>query len=161
MLTGDLTLSEYRRQIDSDLARRSSAGGFVYLGFVAALWATTGYFSLYPKALVALSAISAVCAALRLYLGRRFERSYPHNPRAWRTAYFLSVNLNILAWGAFLAITFLLFGYEDWKTLLLLICLAGTAPIALARSAGSPFLLICPDPSDDLRQSVFGRYTRL
>jgi hypothetical protein len=132
MQSGDLTPPEYRRQIDSDLARRSSAGGFVYLGFVAALLATTSYFSLYPKALAALSAISTVCAVVRWYLGRQFQRIYAHNPRSWRMAYFLSVNLNILAWGAFLAITFLLFGYEDWKTLLLLICLAGTAPIALA-----------------------------
>src|SRR5438034_5449450 len=136
----DLTPSEYRQQIDSDLAQRSSAGGFVYLGFAVALWATTGYFSLYPKALAALSAISTVCAGMRLYLGRRFQRSYARNPRAWRTAYFLSVNLNILAWGAFLAVTFLLFGYDDWETLLLLICLAGTAPIALASM--SPDLLV-------------------
>jgi signal transduction histidine kinase/ActR/RegA family two-component response regulator len=140
MQPGDLIPSEYRQQIDSDLARRSSAGGFVYLGFVVALWATTGYFSLYPTALAALSAISAVAAIMRLYLGRRFQSLYARNPRAWRTAYFLAVNLNILAWGVFLAITFLLFGYEDWKTLLLLICLAGTAPIALASL--SPDLLV-------------------
>jgi signal transduction histidine kinase/CheY-like chemotaxis protein len=140
MQPADLTPAEYRHQIDSDLARRSSAGGFVYLGFVAALWATTGYFSQYPKPLAALSAFSTACAGMRWYLGRRFQRSYARNPRAWRTAYFLSVNLNILAWGVFLAITFLLFGYEDWKTLLLLICLAGTAPIALASL--SPDLLM-------------------
>jgi len=140
MQSGDLTSSEYRRQIDSDLARRSSLGGFVYLGFVVALWATTSYFSLYPKTLAGLSAISAMCAGMRLYLSRQFQRIYAHNPCAWRTAYFLSVNLNILAWGAFLSITFLLFGYEDWKTLLLLICLAGTAPIALASL--SPDLLL-------------------
>ena len=73
-------------------------------------------------------------------LGRQFQRIYARNPRAWRTGYFVSVNLNIFAWGAFLAITFLIFGYKDWKTLLLLICLAGTAPIALASL--SPDLLL-------------------
>jgi len=140
MHSGGLAPSEYRKQIDSDLARRSSAGGFVYLGFLAALWATTDYFSRYPKALAAFSAFSAACAGARLFLGCRFQPRYDRNPRAWRLAYFLAVNLNILAWGAFLAITFLLFGYDDWKTLLLLICLAGTAPVALASM--SPGLLV-------------------
>ena len=140
MDTSDLTPSEYRQQIDSDLARRSWAGGFVYLGFVAALWATTGYFSLYFKTLAVLSAISAASAGMRMYLGRRFQSLYSRSPRAWRAAYFLSINLNILAWGVFLAITYLVFGYEDWKTLLVLICMAGTAPIALASL--SPDLLV-------------------
>src|SRR5438034_205564 len=45
MHSGDLAPSEYRTQVDSDLARRSSAGGFVYLGFLVALWVTTDYFS--------------------------------------------------------------------------------------------------------------------
>src|SRR5256885_1916848 len=132
MHSGEVTPSEYRKQIDSDLARRSSAGGFVYLGFLVALWATTDYFSRYPKTLATFSAFSAASAGLRFFLGRRFRQRYDRNPRAWRSAYFLSINLNILAWGAFQAITFLLFGYDDWKTLLLLICLAGTAPVALA-----------------------------
>src|SRR5258708_25247994 len=140
MHSGEVTPSEYRKQIDSDLARRSSAGGFVYLGFLVALWATTDYFSRYPKALAAFSAFSAVSAGVRLFLGRRFQPRYDRNPRAWRSAYFLAVNLNILAWGVFLAITFLLFGYDDWKTLLLLICLSGTAPIALVSM--SPDLLV-------------------
>src|SRR5258708_7627668 len=140
MHSGDLSPSEYRTQVDSDLARRSSAGGFVYLGFLVALWATTDYFSHYPKALAAFSAFSAACAAARLLLTRRFESFYSRSPRAWRAAYFLSVNLNILAWGVFVAVTFLVFGYGDWKTLLLLICLAGTAPIALASM--SPDLLV-------------------
>src|SRR5438552_3456996 len=140
MHSGGLSPSEYRKQIDSDLARRSSAGGFVYLGFLVALWATTDYFSRYPKALAAFTAFSAVSAGARWLLSRRFQSGYAANPWAWRMAYFLAVNLNILAWGAFLAITFLLFGYDDWKTLLLLICLAGTAPIALASM--SPDLLL-------------------
>src|SRR6266566_3021436 len=166
MHSGGLAPSEYRKQIDSDLARRSSAGGFVYLGFLVALLATTDYFSRYPKTLATFGAFSAASAGLRFFLGRRFQQRYDRNPRAWRSAYFLSINLNILAWGALLAITFLLFGYDDWKTLLLLIYLAGTAPIALyslnvARSAGPPCVPVCFDPSDDLRQSVCGRYPRL
>ena len=116
------------------------AGGFVYLGFLVALWATTDYFSRYPTALAAFSAFSAACAGTRWLLTRRFQSWYSRNPRAWRAAYFLSVNLNILAWGVFVAVTFLVFGYGDWKTLLLLICLAGTAPIALASM--SPDLLV-------------------
>jgi signal transduction histidine kinase len=126
--------------MDSDLAERSSTGGLVYLGFVGALCATSDYFSRYPFAIVAISAVSAVCGGARWFLAYRFQRLYVWNPRAWRTAYFLAVNLNSLAWGAFLAVTFLRFGYGDWKTLLLLICLAGTAPIALA--ALSPDLLV-------------------
>ena len=119
---------------------RSSAGGFLYVGFLAALWATTNYFGSYPALLVAVSTVSLVCTVPRFLLGYRFERLYARNPVAWRAAYFLVVNLNSLAWGLFLAATFLLFGYHSWKTLLVLICLAGTAPMALAVLA--PKLLI-------------------
>lgn len=126
--------------MDSDLVRRSSAGGFVYLGFLAALWATTDYFSSHPTLLASVSTVSLVCGCARCLLGYRFERLYAWKPVAWRAAYFAAVNLNILAWGLFLAATFLRFGYSDWKTLLVLICLAGTAPIAMA--ALTPDLLI-------------------
>jgi len=118
--------------MDSDLVRRSSTGGLVYVGFLAALWATTNYFRSHPALLVGVSAGSLVCGSSRFLLGYRFERLYARNPVAWRAAYFLAVNLNTLVWGLFLAATFLLFGYNAWKTLLLLICVAGTAPMALA-----------------------------
>ncbi len=141
MSSVELSSREYQRQRDSDLARRSSAGGLVYLGYLAALWATTNYFSSHPALLGAVTAISAVCAAARFLLGYRFERFYGPNPAAWRAAYFVAINLNILAWGVFVAITFLLYGFHDWKTLLLVICLAGTAPIALAAQTPSPVLI--------------------
>src|SRR5579864_929872 len=134
----ELSSREYQRQRDSDLARRSFAGGLVYLGFLAALWATTDYFSSHPVMLWPVTAISVTCGAARFLLGYRFERFYGSNPVAWRAAYFVAINLNILAWGLFLMATFLLYGYRDWKTLLLLICLAGTAPIALAAQTPSP-----------------------
>jgi signal transduction histidine kinase/ActR/RegA family two-component response regulator len=134
----ELSSREYQRQRDSDLAQRSFAGGLVYLGFLAALWATTDYFSSHPVMLWPVTAISVVCGAARFLLGYLFERFYRSNPVAWRAAYFVAINLNILAWGLFLMATFLLYGYRDWKTLLLLICLAGTAPIALAAQTPSP-----------------------
>jgi len=72
------------------------------------------------------------------------------------------VNLNTLAWAVFLAITFLLFGYDDWKTLLLLNLPfrhgSHSPGLNVARSAGRPFVLVSLDPSNDLRQSVPGRY---
>jgi two-component system CheB/CheR fusion protein len=136
-----LSSPEYQRQRDSDLAHRSAAGGFVYLGFLAALWATTDYFSSRPVLPAAITAISAVCGAARFLLGRRFDRFYAWNPAAWRVAYFLVINLNVLAWGLFLMTTFLLYGYHDWKTLLLLICMAGTAPIALAALTPVPLMI--------------------
>jgi signal transduction histidine kinase/ActR/RegA family two-component response regulator len=134
----ELSSRDYQRQRDSDLAQRSFAGGLVYLGFLAALWATTDYFSSHPVMLWPVTAISVVCGAARFLLGYLFERFYGSNPVAWRAAYFVAINLNILAWGLFLMATFLLYGYRDWKTLLLLICLAGTAPIALAAQTPSP-----------------------
>src|SRR5690349_7708579 len=140
MHPGGLASPQHRKQMDSDLVRRSSAGGFVYLGFLAALWATTDYFSSHPTLLASVSTVSLVCGCARCLLGYRFERLYGWNTVAWRAAYFAAVNLNILAWGLFLVATFLRFGYSDWKTLLVLICLAGTAPIAMA--ALTPDLLI-------------------
>jgi signal transduction histidine kinase/CheY-like chemotaxis protein len=132
--------AEYRKQMDSDLVRRSLAGGFVYGGFLAALWVTTDYFSRNPGLLAIISGVTAVCGAARFFLGYHFERIYAWSRAGWRAAFFLSVNLNILAWGLFLTATFLRFGYDNWKTILLLICLAGTAPVALASL--SPNLLI-------------------
>jgi signal transduction histidine kinase/CheY-like chemotaxis protein len=137
----ELSSREYQRQRDSDLARRSFVGGLVYLGFLAALWAATDYFSSHPVMLWSVTAVSVVCGAARFLLGYRFERFYRSNPAAWRTAYFVAINLNILAWGLFLMVTFLLYGYRDWKTLLVLICLAGTAPIALAAQTPSPIMI--------------------
>src|SRR5579863_1884951 len=137
----EMSSREYQRQRDSDLARRSSAGGLVYLGFLAALWATTDYFSSHPAMLGAVTAISAVCAAARFLLGYRFDRFYGSNPAAWRTAYFAAINVNILAWGLFAAVTFRLYGFRDWKTLILVICLGGTAPIALAAQTPSPIVI--------------------
>ena len=141
MSSDELSSREYQRQRDSDLARRSFAGGLVYLGFLAALWATTDYFSTHPVMLAAVTAISGVCGAARFLLGYRFERLYGASPAAWRAAYFIAVNLSILAWGLFVMATFLLYGFRDWKTLLLLICLAGTAPIALAAQTPSPVII--------------------
>jgi len=137
----ELSSPEYQGQRDSDLAHRSAFGGFVYLGFLAALWATTDYFSSHPALLAAITGISVACGAGRFLLGYRFERMYGRNPAAWRAAYSLVINLNALAWGLFLMATFLLYGYRDWKTLLLLICLAGTAPIALAALTPSPAVI--------------------
>lgn len=134
----ELSSREYQRQRDSDLARRSFAAGPVYLGFLAALWAATDYFSSHPVMLGAVTAISVACGGARFLLGYRFERFYRPNPAAWRAVYFVAINLNILVWGVFLMGTFLLYGYRDWKTLILLICLAGTAPIALAAQTPSP-----------------------
>jgi len=141
MNSGELSSREYQRQRDSDLARRSSAGGLVYLGFLVALWATTDYFSSHLVMLVAITAISLVCGAARFLLGYRFEPLYKWNPTAWRAAYFVAINLNILAWGLFVMVTFLLYGYRDWKTLLLMICLAGTAPIGLVAQTPSPLII--------------------
>lgn len=132
MHPGEFAYPQRRKQMDSDLVHRSSTGGLVVLGFLAALWATTDYFSTHPALLVVISTVSVVCGSARFLLGYRFEWFYARNPAAWRAAYFLAVNINILTWGLFLAATFLRFGYNDWKTLLVLICMAGTAPIALA-----------------------------
>ena len=137
----ELSSREFQRHRDSDLARRSFAGGLVYLGFLAALWAATDYFSSQPVMLWSVTAVSVACSAARFLLGYRFERFYRSNPATWRAAYFVAINLNILAWGLFLMITFLLYGYRDWKTLVLLICLAGTAPIALAAQTPSPMMI--------------------
>jgi signal transduction histidine kinase/CheY-like chemotaxis protein len=131
---------DHQIQVDSDLAHRSLAGGFVYLGFVAALWGATDYSSAHRSLLLAIGGISLVFAWTRFLLGYQFARLHAWNARVWRWAYFLSVNLNVLAWGLFVAATFLLFGYDNWTTMLVLICMAGTAPIALASL--SPSLLV-------------------
>jgi signal transduction histidine kinase/ActR/RegA family two-component response regulator len=121
--------------------RRCYAGGFVYIGFLAGLWVTSDYFSAHPALLAAISAVSVVCGSGRYCLGRYFDRIYAWSPRGWQAAIFLAINVNSLTWGLFLAVTFLLYGYQSWKTLLVLICLAGTAPIGLAAQAPNLMIL--------------------
>src|SRR5579863_1038394 len=135
--------SEDRQRMDSDTLRRSQYGGFVYLGFLAALWVTSDYFSVHPGLLAVMGAVSMLSAVARYSLARYFDPIYARSPRRWRAAFFLAVTINSLAWGLFVAQTFLLYGYQDWKTLLLLICLAGTAPIGLATFAPNLLVLRC------------------
>ena len=126
---------------DHDLAQRSIYGGFVYLGFLAALLVSTDYFSSHPALVTLAGATTLVCASGRYALARYFGSLHPSSPRVWRGAMFLAININSFIWGLFLVETLFLYGYEDWKTLLLLICLAGTAPIALASMAPNVVVL--------------------
>src|SRR5689334_6222672 len=79
--------ADYQIQIDSDLAHRSLAGGFVYLGFVAALWAATDYASAHRALLLAMGGMSLVFACARFLLGHRFARLHAWNARIWRLAF--------------------------------------------------------------------------
>jgi signal transduction histidine kinase/ActR/RegA family two-component response regulator len=129
-------------RIDHDLSRRSMYGGLVYFGFIIALSVATDYARARPAIIVFVAAVTAACAAIRLLLGLFFERLYKYSPLLWRTLLWTAVTVAAGVWGFFLAATILWFGYYDWKTLILLICMAGTAPVALASYTPAPRLML-------------------
>ncbi|MCW5981832.1 MAG: response regulator [Bryobacteraceae bacterium] len=116
--------------IDRDLSRRAMYGGAVYLGFVAALAIATDYARIGPATMGLVTACSVVCAVGRWLLAVRFDGIYGYSRRLWRSLLWGTVLLTAGAWGVFLAASVLRFGYYDSKTLILLVCLAGTAPVA-------------------------------
>ena len=121
--------------------------GLVFLGFLLALVAATDYVSMRPIRVFSVSAISAVCAAIMWINGRFFETLYWRAPELSRSVLYAAAILNSLTWGLFFAATLHSFGYYDWKSLLLLVCMAGTAPLTLTSFAPSLALtrtyLIC------------------
>lgn len=134
--------SSREQKADYDLSRRSMSGGLVYLGFVALLVVVTDYGQVRPVALAIVTVLSVVCATSRLLLGFCFERMRQYSAKLWRALLWVSVGVTALTWGLFLAASVLWFGYYDWKTLILLVCMAGTAPVSLASFTPSMPLLV-------------------
>ena len=117
-------------------------GGMVYLGFVAVLALITDYAEERPVALAVVAAVSVVCAVARLLLGFCFERIRQYGINLWRALLWAAVGATAFTWGLFLAASVLWFGYYDLKTLILLVCMAGTAPVSLASFTPSMPLLV-------------------
>ena len=151
-MRGEPAWNEYLRKSDFDWGQRSMYGGIVYLGFLAALAVGTDYGELHPVALWIVAVLSLVCAAARFILGRVFERFHRDSGGLWRFGFASAILLSALVWGAFLAATIRFFGCYDWRTLFLLVCIAGTAPITLSSFAPKPgvlksyFVLLCAPP---------------
>ena len=152
MASGVLARKEYLQKSDLDWGQRSLYGGIVYLGFLAALAIGTDYGDLHPAALWIVTVFSLLCAAARFILGRGFSRFYRREGRWWRFGFGAAVLITAVVWGAFLAATIRFFGSYDWRTLFLLVCIAGTAPVTLSSFAPKPgilrsyFILLCAPP---------------
>ena len=151
-MPSELAREEYLRKSDVDWGQRSMYGGIVYLGFLVALAVGTDYGELHPAALWIVAVVSLLCAAARFILGSGFDCFYRGDGRLWRFGFGLAILLAALIWGAFLAATIRFFGSYDWRTLFLLVCIAGTAPITLSSFAPKPgvlksyFVLLCAPP---------------
>jgi len=115
---------------DAAIAQRALPAIWAGLASVQCILLTGNF----PKShwlLISVFAVVATGACLgRMFLVLRKDAMYPHNPRRWRFAFLLSVFLFSSAWGLLSAYSYLVYGYFNWNSLLLMFC-------TVAMSAGS------------------------
>ncbi len=111
-------------------------GMWTSLGLLPILGFTTNYVSTHPVVLCTFGAAIIVLTAARMWLVMRQSRMAPKTWRLFLTAIF---GLTGLTWGAFVPVTFYIYGHNGIEGLLGLIWLAGTCPAMISILA--PYLV--------------------
>jgi signal transduction histidine kinase len=130
-------------QQDADIARRSLAGIWAGLGLVEfALLA--GRYSEGHVVAVTIFAISTMAAYLvRLFLILRKNQIYPRHARGWRVAFCACLLCFSGAWGLLSCYTYAAYGFANWNSMLLTICVLGISFGALVSLTPRPLYLYC------------------
>ena len=130
-------------QQDADIARRSLAGVWAGLGLVqfALLAGTYSRVHLLPVTIFAATTMGAYL--LRLFLILRKDALYPNNPRAWRTAFCVTLVCFSSSWGLFSCFSDVTYGFSHWNSLLLMFCILGISFGALVSLTPRPLYLYC------------------
>ncbi len=118
--------NSYETKVFLELARRSVSGSWAYVLVVAATGLLTDYPTRYPEAYWLTAVAMAVAIAARFWVPRRLPRKFSGEPGLWRFRFRLAILGGPLVWGAFLALTNVLYG-EDWVCALLVILTTGIA----------------------------------
>jgi len=93
---------------------------------------------------VALFAAATMTAYLaRLVLVLRKNQIYGRNPRRWRIGFCASLIVFSGAWGLLSCYSYLLYGFSNWNSLLLTVCVLGLACGALVSLTPRPLYLYC------------------
>ena len=142
--TGELAQgSHLSLQQDADIARRSLAGIWAGLGLVqfALLAGTYSRVHLLPVTIFAATTMGAYL--VRLFLILRKDAIYPKNPRAWRTAFCVTLICFSSAWGLLSCYSDVSFGFSYWDSLLLTFCILGISFGAIVSLTPRPLYLYC------------------
>lgn len=123
-------------KVDADLALRARPGMWTSLGLLPILVFATNYGSTHPAVLSVFGALILVLTGARLMLVQRQSKM---DPRQWRHLLSVVFCMTGLTWGAFVPVTFYIYGHNGIEGLMSLIWLAGICPSMISILA--PYLL--------------------
>ena len=122
---------ELLAQADEDLARRALPGIWAHLGVVQFLLFGSDYFKSQPVVAVLFALIAIGGLMVRMLLVFRKDFMYPAHPRRWRSIFGVSVGVVAGSWGLLTGCTFAVYGYSNWNSLLLTVCVLGLSAASL------------------------------
>ena len=118
-------------QRDADIARRALPGIWASLGVLQFVLLSGTFFRDHPLITWVFAASTMSAGLLRLFLALRKDDIYSWRPKLWRMAYGMSLFVFAAAWGLMLAFSFLVYGYSNWNSVLLMFCALGLSGGAL------------------------------
>ncbi len=111
-----------RELADAAVRKRAFPGVWAGLATVQLLLLGGTYPKSHWLAVSSFALVATGACLARLFLVLRKDEMYEHNARRWRFAFCLSLLLFSGAWGLLSARSYLLYGYFNWNSLLLLFC---------------------------------------
>ena len=125
-------------QQDADIARRSVAGIWAGLGLVQFALLAGSYTEGLSLAVTLFAAITMAAYLARLFLILRKNQIYPWNPRVWRIAFCASLLCFSGAWGLLSCYSYFTYGFSNWNSLLVTVCVLGISFGALVSLTPRP-----------------------
>lgn len=116
----------YETKVFLELARRSVSGSWAYVLVVAATGVLTDYPQRHPEVFSLTATAMVVAIAARFWVPRKLSRRFSEQPQLWKFRFRLAILGVPLVWGAFLALTNMLYG-QDWVCALVVILTTGIA----------------------------------
>lgn len=114
-------------QRDADIAQRSLPGVLASLGLVQFVLLTGSYFSDHPIATSTFAAFTMASSLVRLMLVLRKNEVYQNHPHRWRVAFCACLLVFAGAWGFMTGFCYSAYGYANWNSTLMTICVLGVS----------------------------------
>ena len=130
-------------QPDADIARRSLPAIWAGLGLVQVALLAGSYSRLHGGAVLLFAVLTMAAYLVRLFLILRKDQVYNANPTRWRMAFQASLMCFSSAWGLLACYSYVSYGYYDWNSLLLTLCILGIGFGALFCLTPRLSFLIC------------------
>jgi signal transduction histidine kinase len=132
---------QLQQQADKELASRSLIGVWAYPILITLLLFRTRFPLDHSSITWTVVFGLLLFGSARLYLTVRKDRIYRFNPRRWRVLFSASVCCAAGVWGMVTALGMLLYPFQSWTRIILLICLLGSCPNALTQLAPHRWLV--------------------